>query len=473
MKIVPSNLSKLYHIIKSIKYLPTFLLFSILLIGILTSCSGIDVSNTDLSMNTSQNSEYMLDGNIGSINHFSEGKAYVSFDKSFTKYDVDKPGGVFVDKAGKILFTLNDNQLPFTPFQNGVCIICNRPEGTDNTDFVPDTIIDSQNNIIASPGENGYTAFCDSTDGSFYNQNTALVEGWILAYSKSEDYLGTKIKIGVLDTKGEWIIPLNENNPISEYIEKNGDSELEYSYLGDGVVSFASYDYGYNFWNIKDNYWFTTDLIKLERFVIGNYVPENIHFENGITVFGTSSGKVFRMTNRGETNEIEFDFDPGLFVKPQMYSSGMFFYKDSYYNAYGQKIIDLSKYELSSDGPGPFVDDRALIVIKNTSGKQYFTLIDKTGEFLFEPIEMNGNDDTIDYTNQILIYNENTATSSVYHAYDKNGRKLFELEIPETSSFSVYRSSLGSFYEDLACFFASSLNPECYYIDKSGQRVLF
>ena len=67
-------------------------------------------------------------------------------------------------------------------------------------------------------------------------------------YERTDAFDGAKYKIGIMNTKGEWIVPLSEDNPIlqiNKYVDVNF---FEYSlvYHGEGIIGFEydHYDYG-------------------------------------------------------------------------------------------------------------------------------------------------------------------------------------------------------------------------------------
>lgn len=41
-----------------------------------------------------------------------------------------------------------------------------------------------------------------------------LSDGYVLAYKTNESYAGVNYEIGVLDTNGQWVVPLAGSNPL-------------------------------------------------------------------------------------------------------------------------------------------------------------------------------------------------------------------------------------------------------------------
>lgn len=162
----------------------------------------------------------------------------------------------------------------------------------------------------------------------------ALEGGYIFATTVTGDYSGTVEKMGVMNTQFEWVI-----NPTEEfylkYYEVIANPYERVPYYEDKVY-FDSWDMGY---------W--------------------------------------------------LDLKTGLHMEPKDISIGSekWFFSElynEYYDILHSVTLDLSehhKIEYSTD----FVEGKAALTLHNSDvGKSYYTLINTSGEFLFEPIEIEG-----------------------------------------------------------------------------------
>lgn len=416
-----------------------------------------------------ENTQIPLQNNIANAYDFSDGKAFVILEDSKKR--------MFIDNTGKELFSIKDDQMPYTQFFNGVFIISNTHQEPKDMPYgstiAPDMLINAKNEIIASPEKQGYSLFCveQIEEGKQFNTHALLADGYILAYKKSESFEGIKIELGVLNTKGEWTVPLSTDNPISKFVAKNGeDVSLKYEYLGDGVICFESeFEYGSQFYNIKDNYWFTIGF-KTRGLI------SQINFDNGVTVISDFDGNIYMLTNRGATTKFNGD---ELKVENAIidYSSGLFFYNNGFYNSSGVKEIDLSKYTIIEHSNMHFEGDNAIIGIVNSAGSYYYTVIDKTGKFLFEPIEMGFSgilsEEIISYSNNIFIYQTGLAkdkNSKDVVVLDEKGNKKFILPHSETDTLfnGIY---LFKYSDGLARVHDLGTKSQ-YYVDINGKRVI-
>jgi hypothetical protein len=133
------------------------------------------------------------------------------------------------------------------------------------------------------------------------------------------------------------------------------------------------------------------------------------------------------------------------------------------------KKIDLSAYDIRDALQGRdlyFRGNYALIVIRNTNGTNYFTLIDKSGVQQFEPIECgNDSDPPVWHSDGVIT----VANSSGATVYDEKGNRLFS-----TSYSPMGNPKEHAFGYTPLLVFSEGLAPvrEGFYIDKQGNRVI-
>jgi hypothetical protein len=231
---------------------------------------------------------------------------------------------------------------------------------------------------------------------------------------------------------------------------------------------------------------FTTDMAKFT----GNIWTGAINFENDNGVFitvngetekiGNSStdriykGAVFSTDVNGNTKEIiknvnvqKYLYDHGnhRYFYPEVgpLSEGLFYFSDKnidgevqgFFDINGTKAIDLSEYNLSvSNSNAMFSGGYCLLYLQNDQGSSYYTVIDKSGQMMFEPRKRENNEKLILRCGMVVM------EKAVMDAY---GEIIAEFDKLETVS---------DYFDDIALVEVNDYNsPEIYYIDKSGNRI--
>lgn len=294
-----------------------------------------------------------------------------------------------IDSKGYTVFVLPENEEHMTQVYNGVFL--SKDEQNSYLRSIAGEI------IISSETLDGVNILTDTRYTSGLAKNL-LKAGYILAYRITESYSGVKYEIGFLDTKGKWIVPLSEDNPIIksgfDVSEKNISEKLRYA--GNSIIQFENrVDYGeydYCLYNITSN--------SLSKIITPpdmgwspgmSYLSEEIYFENDIARF-TYQNKVYEVSKNGNVNIVDLNYSRignVYYEKDQnkyIYFTSSNMVVDSQGNII--KSFDDINLLINSDYNG-FMSDTAQIIIKNNEGSVYYTVINIKGDFLFDPVKLD------------------------------------------------------------------------------------
>lgn len=171
----------------------------------------------------------------------------------------------------------------------------------------------------------------------------ALSGGYILAEKVSSSFNGSKKELGVMNTSFEWVV-----EPSEQLYEAVSDS-LPHLYRSE-----SSY-----------------------------YIDGFIYFDKNHCYMNVRTGEILKTAPTSILNEkLKFD-------------------TIGYKNIYRDTIIDLSEYSTLTAGT-KFENGKAVIRFHNSDvGKEYFTVIDKDGNFAFEPVEIK-----LDMINWVYVDDE-------------------------------------------------------------------
>jgi len=413
--------------------------------------SGDTVGNTDIS----DESKSSFDKTAPPVEYswrfaFSDGVAWtVSRNINDVKWHL-------IDTSGNIILVLNDLDEYFIPsnFTHGAAIV-KRADGTYE-------LINKTGNVLTS-------SKADEYDEIIY----AAVEIGLFVVKKSIDMFAlTETQIGTIDSKGNWHIPLKKKDdwiPISF-------SEIEY--IGDGLIK-DKYQDG-NMYNL--------------------YTGESFHcyprrFNDGYGVY-RKGNNVYSMNTFGEINEIkngltwtELRFTTRMrgneseehrmnyYFAPDglgIYNVGLFYLEDKgydwnirgFFDINGNIVIDLSQYKGVLNDP-VFDGDYCALILTNEQKSKFYTVIDKTGKFMFEPKSISDLGNEVDFINLdagLIMVWDWFKKLQVFNIY---GEKVFE--ISKIESFFKFNDGIGLVY----AYKDDGNGLESYYIDTSGNRLLF
>ena len=374
------------------------------------------------------------------VEPFSDGVAFIKYTAQYEGYEPFKwNSNLAIDKEGNVLFEFYGD---YTYYKNGIMI-------------VNDCVYDKKGNIIASPEKSGYDELI--TDNTYE---------FLLAYKKEESVYGTTHCVGVLNNKGEWVVPLSSKHPIVQLCEEKGKNV---KYVLEPNPTYGTECVGNNIYRFKiserkDDKWYFYDLSTNE--LTYNYD----HFEYKKTpergIYKTDKdGNSELIIPLSEEYSIVLVDDETLLLE-----NGYCYYL---YDHLGNLLVDYSAYKISDTEILSYYNGYLLCVAINPSGTEFITLFDPKGNLVFEPIEYSRFDSfwrTYSY-DFVSALDENGfavrafTDGSIFYDYSGNAKEI--------------RSNVGTieefFSEGLAIvrYFHIGYNPNSYgYLNHQWEEVL-
>ena len=365
-----------------------------------------------------------------------------------------------VDKTGKILLKLNAQEAPLSDFSNGVSVVARENDGI--------VMIDKNGKVISSPELGDY-------DEILYFIKEI---GVIIVNKYINTFQVTETQFGAINCNGDWTIPLSADNMLG----------YTWEYIGDGFIRIYS-DYStYRPTKIKALLNVLTGEVVNPKYDTAIYDLVEItavhNIENGIGVWDPyySSNGVSRNVNLHSIDaswntleiiqNVQYTVNSSKNVTMADYADGLFYVYDKkgFYDIEGNLVIDLNEYKFEFSTPPVFSGGYYLLELRNDQYSSFFTLIDKTGEFQFDPKPYTGY--VLHEAGSIILYdlNENEADDSraIYNVsmLDTFGNTVVELG--SRRSFSAFE-----FHEGCIKISVSSdgIVSEIYYMDKAGHRL--
>jgi hypothetical protein len=366
-----------------------------------------------------------------------------------------------VDKSGKILFKLESEEDPSSDFSNGVALVW-RPDRTME-------LVDKTGSVISSPESGDYDSIVEFLPDL----------GMILVRKHIETFEITENRAGIIDSKGNWVIELTNDEKILALTS----SFSGISYRRDG---WFFQNFGYDYMEYAYNA-LTGEFLNFQGFVVSLRSDEYGELE-------CLGGNSFRLI-KGEDIDQQLDFTASqamdFFIDIKEMNTDNLYYTPigihpsystalidgaGFYDAYYNKAIDLSEYDLTEynnyvNVNPKFSDGFYLLCIKNPQGSPFFTVIDETGKRMFEPksesLLVSGIGNSIK-CGLIRILEDgkvsfiNTSGDTVIDVESVGDSRIFEVT---------------DFYEDVARITAieetegSGGERYIYYIDKTGERL--
>jgi len=306
---------------------------------------------------------------------FSDGLAWVSGEA------IGKPW-VCINTKGKIVFSLEGEFQPYSNFVNGSALVY-ETEYKNTRTYEKFSLINNKGKIVADLSE--YEVICPES----YN-------GRIMVMKKGETFEGTWTELGVMGANGQWEMPLTKEHIFIQEDETLWSGDFEY--IGNNVIECND-----KCFNIKTGK--TFDYVG--DFVNG-YTIKYSDYNVSVLVYDTEGNEKEIIPENFENEEERYELGN--------YGEGMFWVggANKFYDENGAMKIDLSEYKLSE---APFFQDGyALLKFSN----DYFTIMDKTGKFMFDPIKAQSVDELYQ---GILGYKD---TNGTWQYINVKGKQLFE-----------------------------------------------
>ena len=492
---------------------------------ILRPCDWLEVVPSESfreKLSNSNNKPFKNENNYTYGHDFSDGVAWVWV---FVEEDIgsyDKGLWHLIDKTGRIILELAEGENPASNFSHGVALVRRSDQTVE--------LIDKDGNIISSPKSGEY----DEIRAFILDLGMILVYKRVETFELTEDRGGIINNQGnwQIDLCNEKIFAcwrmneqiLGSNDPkmrpllhiepqscsqdicykdsgIPKYTPPN--STPPHYYIGEGLFvglkikdqTTEVYDATY-FYNIENGETMTIDL----RQYIDDY-SENKNtilqfepFNNEMGFFFVNRRTIFSINKSGQINEV---------MKTNLYSSyvgnyndGLFFHitreedrsamnylavDAGFYDITGNKIIDLSSYDFPSTFyvgnyygyPVEFSNGYCLLQILNPQGSPYYTVIDKNGNMMFEPLHLDGRLSSL--SNDIFMIRKEGSTS-IINIYGEVVAEIAGRNIIKSSNDVDY--SISDYKDDVALVRVfkkdNTTYPTAqalYYIDKTGKRL--
>lgn len=233
-------------------------------------------------------------------------------------------------------------------------------------------------------------------------------DGYLTVVQMTESYDGVSYQLGFLNAQGEWICEPSAHHPILGIIGEEASMEFfeeDLIYFGEGMLAFEGDDDIWRYYNIP------ADTI-VEIQACDSLSAEDVYDEvdcgllfrdgcsdpayiknytggTGFYLFHTD-GRVEKLSvslpDKMEMNdhwgEIYYDRGTGIAYFLYAYSSGL-----SLVDNQGNVIRQIDDVDLI-DVNGFKEDGTIQLVTENSEGTAYYTVMDITGQFLFEPVQL-------------------------------------------------------------------------------------
>ena len=378
---------------------------------------------------------------IVSTRGFSDGVAWVEARQKENGVIVETQWAC-IDTSGNVLFMLDPNTFEPSSFANGVSL-CK----TYDSDYEVNAynIIDKSGNIVFS-----------STDGSF-DAVIAYSDGYFAVYTYTESFREAGYTVFFMNHKGE----------VTNQIDGLRTELPELINCGEGVFAektrqSAAGTVDYRFYDAKTGCQYAIG-------GIGYHTDISYIFHNGYAVIeGPRMGDTPRLVSTdGQITELKqfgygsyYDFGPvsdGGFVCTSYYQDKVEWVK--FYDISTGTLTRLGNYgervALNRATGFRFDNGSMLLPLIGADGKNYYTIVDKSGQSLFDPVVCKYADAEGD--NRILVKFEDKTV-----AYNGRGEMIFELPAGQ---------SVDSYQDGVARLVGSDYAISNTYIDLYGKSL--
>lgn len=278
------------------------------------------------------------------------------------------------------------------PFDGGVAwVTANDPETGEGHDFVINTdgrvlgYVAKNGNHNVVVGENGIIATPESLG---YTNVEARGKGYTFVTKEVTDFENNEYYFGIVDYEGNWEMePTRIFDKTYAVRTSSGKIKVPIIYAGEGIFQV---DNTY-FYNTNTHSWFEVPNIK-----------EEANFVNGVTI---ASGTVIHTDGSYSKFNVSGELDK--------FSDGVVFNKSDYklYDVNGSVVADLNYYKNKLSIYGiVFNNGYARVNFRGTDQEEYFVVIDKAGNQMFEPMRRIDEIGIIKYNRVCRISSQAKAT---------------------------------------------------------------
>lgn len=299
---------------------------------------------------------------------FSESKAWV-----LGQDDV----WYLIDTNGNITYTLPSGLAPATNFMNGICLV--KRQGTSQ--YCNYAVIDENGHLVLKD------YLTDNDSVIMLERNGDSVDLWVKTVV--DTYEKHEVVLKVIDENGNIKAEFYPNDAMSEYtMTQLNETEQGLFCAGDGIY----YDrYGAVFdVETSNSYFIDPRPNELYLAVEGDY------FVDGKNNLRDRGGNI---VIAGNTDMTAATFSEGMYYIGEMYQENWSHWAvGRFFDAKGEIVLDLTQikivttsyhsyYSMRSMTLPIFKNGYCLMTIANESGVNFVTVMDKNGQFSFEPIK--------------------------------------------------------------------------------------
>ncbi len=367
---------------------------------------------------------------------YSEGYTFVS---DSTKHDswaqfYGKALQICLNAKGEEVFRLSGQDVCRAGFKDGNALVEIKDEGGL-------CLMNTKGEIVVSPKKSGYT------DGLIFfsatypeNDMQAYNDGYFPVYNKKSTFSGTTYEYGVMGANGEWILELSDSYFTSQ-VPSSKDLTWGASEYYNGFLHFKwSSDYDF-WWNLKDG---------------------------SCTYSYRTDGWASDYWTHYETADLEYGYRGA----------------SKFYDKAGDLKLDVSAQYPTMIQSGNFLEGVDCTIVRFSSGGNYFfSLMNRSGELLFEPFTLKKATLNVlgNYANGLAGMDEN---AKVFYAikedgtlvvYNKKGEKI--MESPSLISASVTSAYVKASVDQeiyTVCQTSDGLRQitKAYFVNKDGKVIL-
>ena len=277
-------------------------------------------------------------------------------------------------------------------------------------------------------------------------------DGFAIIQTEEEDYLGKTKKMGLYDLEeNKYVLDLSENYTRMEYL-----NEGMFLVIQKEEGSYKTPAFIYNAETAQTVKGPTED----------RYVEEISEYNDGYAT-AVKDGTFCLIDKNGNEKSLGID---GLYgLARGEYGDGLVYIKEAFYDENGNKVIDLADQNVNNYPV--FINGYAFVTFNNGSNK-YYTIMDKTGEFLFEPKKFISTDNVRD-TDSFAIYDDQeklakggyllTRENSQFKVIDVNGDTKLQLDRFERPDSEITDDGIISIY--------NTQTNEHYYKNLDGDKI--
>ena len=399
---------------------------------ILSSCSnnGSDISVQDddsvESYNAVENSDSVEYDRYDvswitadSVLDFSEGKAWIQNRFNDEAKTVDT---VCIDKEGRTLFSVPGDVVYASPFDNDIAYVVKKE--SDSYSYV----------ILNSSGD------------ELYSSSDAGQEEHILAYGDEKfvvlrhkaDINTNEWTLGTIDARGNTI------DAFKSYRVDSLDSTIDYDIDDDFIITHRNFDYRINGDYLNRSY--GDRYLGEDSFYLNSEHKECIYNPVKGTCIDVepfegeaSNGYLTQPQNNTSSGELRWyrvDISTGEDIGPLFelktnygykttesgMKNGLIYFDHGFYDINGNERIHIKGYDDKDIYCTPFNGEYAIMKIKGADGERYVTLVNRSGESLFEPFKSDMLSQNNDNGYFVSGYNNN------YAIFDKKGNQVKALD---------------------------------------------